>query len=84
MHKMAFAHVFGLEKRNGFAPFSYKFFVCIRVEGALRNLRRQDFHIEKIKIFVQDFVPIRTALILYCYETLKRIWLYEFGPFSFP
>ena len=31
MHKMAFAHVFGPEKKNGFGPFSYKFFVCIRV-----------------------------------------------------
>ena len=31
MHKMAFAHVFGPEKNNGFGPFSYKFFVCIRV-----------------------------------------------------
>ena len=29
MHKMAFAHVFGPEKTNGFGPFSYKFFVCI-------------------------------------------------------
>ena len=36
MHKMAFAHVFGPEKKNGFGPFSYKFFVCIRV--GLRNL----------------------------------------------
>ena len=31
MHKMAFAHVFGPEKKNGFGPFPYKFFVCIRV-----------------------------------------------------
>ena len=31
MHKMAFAHVFGPGKKNGFGPFSYKFFVCIRV-----------------------------------------------------
>ena len=31
MHKMAFAHVFGPEKKNGFGPFSFKFFVCIRV-----------------------------------------------------
>ena len=31
MHKMVFAHVFGPEKKNGFGPFSYKFFVCIRV-----------------------------------------------------
>ena len=31
MHNMAFAHVFGPEKKNGFGPFSYKFFVCIRV-----------------------------------------------------
>ena len=31
MHKMAFAHVFGPEKKNGFGLFSYKFFVCIRV-----------------------------------------------------
>ena len=31
MHKMAFAHVFSPEKKNGFGPFSYKFFVCIRV-----------------------------------------------------
>ena len=31
MHKMAFAHVFGPEKKTGFGPFSYKFFVCIRV-----------------------------------------------------
>ena len=31
MHKMAFAHVFGAEKKNGFGPFSYTFFVCIRV-----------------------------------------------------
>ena len=31
MHKMAFAHVFVPEKKNGFGPFSYKFFVCIRV-----------------------------------------------------
>ena len=31
MQKMAFAHVFGSEKKNGFGPFSYKFFVCIRV-----------------------------------------------------
>ena len=28
---MAFAHVFGPEKKNGLGPFSYKFFVCIRV-----------------------------------------------------
>ena len=31
MHKMAFAHVFGPEKKFGFGPFSYKFFVCTRV-----------------------------------------------------
>ena len=31
MHKMAFAYVFGPEKKNGFGPFSYKFFVCITV-----------------------------------------------------
>ena len=36
MHKMAFAHVFGPEKKNGFGPFSYKFFVCIRV-GLIRK-----------------------------------------------
>ena len=28
----------------------------------LRNLRRQDFRFERFKIFVQDFVRIRTAL----------------------
>ena len=31
MHKMAFAHIFGPEKKNGFDLFSYKFFVCVRV-----------------------------------------------------
>ena len=36
MHKMAFAHVFGPEKKNGFGPFSYKFFVCMRV-GLKKN-----------------------------------------------
>ena len=37
MHKMAFAHVFGPEKKNGFGPFSYKFFVCIRVGLSEKN-----------------------------------------------
>ena len=37
----------------------YKFFPPKR---ALQNLRRQDLRVETLKIFVQDFVPIRTAL----------------------
>ena len=37
MHKMAFAHVFGPEKKNGFGAFSYKFFVCIRVGLSCRE-----------------------------------------------
>ena len=42
MHKMAFAHVLGPEKKNGFGPFSYKFFVCIRVGLSLIIYRRTD------------------------------------------
>ena len=38
MHKMAFAHVFGPEKKNGFGPLSYKFFVCIREMSDTENI----------------------------------------------
>ena len=48
MHKMAFAHVFGSEKKNGFGPFSYKFFVCI-IRVGLRN----DFFL-KNELFFKD------------------------------
>ena len=41
MHKMAFAHVFGPEKKNGFGPFSYKFFgVGDLVSGSKSNPAR--------------------------------------------
>ena len=55
MHKMAFAHVFGPEKKNGFGPFSYKFFVCIRVGLNLVRNAQTDLVIRIWNILV----PIR-------------------------
>ena len=58
MHKMAFAYVFGPEKKNGFGPFSYKFFVCIRVGLTQDFPNKISFHFLWVKMLPKNLPKI--------------------------
>ena len=65
---MAFAHVCGPEKKNGFGPFSYKFFVCIRV-----GLTNAFYFSEKSVRFLGNFLDLtRTKTLGFFFGLVAR------------